>query len=127
VSTCLKDVYPGVKDWEEYVKWACGGWSTTFDADHCKPLVTAAAMAAGMPTAGGVKGGYQAMDSVFAFWLQQRTSAIHAVEDRSVVGQRHLITVGHNALHALLPSNGQYLDFVSHHSYPSNPAGNLSR
>jgi hypothetical protein len=34
------------------------------------------------------------------------------------VDTNHLITVGHNALHALLPSNEQ-LDFVSHHSYPS--------
>ena len=41
------------------------------------------------------------------------------------VDRNHLITVGHNALHALLPSNG-LLDFVSHHSYPSDAHLNSS-
>ena len=36
-----------------------------------------------------------------------------------------LLTVGHNAQHALLHSNA-LLDFVSHHSYPSNPKTNIS-
>ena len=45
--------------------------------------------------------------------------AIHSVDTN------HLITVGHNALHALLPSNG-LLDFVSHHSYPSDAHLNSS-
>jgi hypothetical protein len=129
VSTCLKDLYPAVANWGDFEKWFCGGWSTTFDAGHCKPLVKAAAMSAALPTTGAVRKGYEATDAVFGYWLKLRTDAIHAVEDELNQARqhpRHLITVGHNALHALLPSNGKYLDFVSHHSYPSNPTGNLS-
>jgi hypothetical protein len=73
------------------------------------------------------------MDKVMGTWLDLRLAAVRKAESGGAsAGVRqgganqanHLITVGHNAERALLPSN-RHLDFVSHHSYASDqPATN---
>ncbi len=41
------------------------------------------------------------------------------------VRDAHLLSIGHNSLHSLLPSNSR-LDFVTHHTYPTWLSGNQS-
>lgn len=116
----LNDLYPAAQDgWGVYEKAQCGGWSTTFDPDHCGAIdgpILDGSLLAQHPE---LVAGFSNMSSIFGEWIQWRVGAIKSVDTH------HLITVGNNALHALLPSN-ELLDFVSHHSYPSDAPGNAS-
>ena len=66
-----------------------------------------------------LKPGYDAADGIFGQWLDWKIASIRKVDPN------RLITVGHNAQHALLASNSK-LDFVSHHSYPASPPYNMT-
>ena len=116
----LNDLYPAAQDgWGAYEKAQCGGWSTTFDPDHCGTIagpILDGSLLAHHPE---LRMAFSNMSSIFGEWIQWRIGAIKSVDTH------HLITVGNNALHALLPSN-EMLDFVSHHSYPSDAPGNAS-
>ena len=117
-TTNLSDIYPAAKDYNAYEKFQCGGWSTTFDRATCGELKHP--VSAGIP-AGPILDAFKGMDAVLGTWIDWKMDAI-----RNVAGDNdRLITVGHNALLALLPSNNK-LDFVSHHAYPSNPPDNAS-
>ena len=108
----LWDIFPDSKDWGLFVKYQCGGWSTTFSNCKALPVDTDS-----MPAK--VKAAYDSMSSMWGEYLSWRIKAIKQADPN------RLLTVGHNAEHQLLPSN-QLLDFISHHSYPSNPANNIS-
>ena len=70
---------------------------------------------------GAPRRGFVATNEIFGRWIDLKLKAIREIAKDT----EHPVTVGHNALHALLPSNSK-LDFISHHSYPSSPAGNSS-
>ena len=118
----LNELYPAasakVGGWGDFEKAQCGGWSTTFDPEHCGEIdgPIRDSLQKSHPD---LVAGFDAMSSIFGEWVSWRVGAIHSVDTN------HLITVGHNALHALLPSNN-LLDFQSHHSYPSDEPGNSS-
>ncbi len=116
----LNDLYPAAQHgWGEYEKAQCGGWSTTFDPDHCGTIDSPILDGSLLAQHPELRAGFSNMSSIFGEWIQWRVGAIKSVD------KHHLITVGNNALHALLPSN-EMLDFVSHHSYPSDAPGNAS-
>ena len=110
----LGDLFPDSKQWGAYGQWQCGGWSTTFGAE-CRNLSGPVLDQADLPS--DARAGFVAVSSMMAAWIGWRRQGFAKAKDT------HLITVGNNALHALLPANAA-LDFVSHHSYASNPPQN---
>ena len=108
----LNDLFPVAQDktngWGAFEKAQCGGWSTTFDPDHCGDITGPIRNGSVLKKHPELVAGFEDMSSIFGEWVKWRVGAIKSVD------KNHLITVGHNALHALLPSN-ELLDFVSHH------------
>jgi len=108
----LGELYPNMMRWGEYEKWQCGGWSTTF-GEACGNIsspVLPSIPAALVPA-------FADMNSAFGAWASWKVAAVRAA------APHHLVTIGNNALHSLLPANEE-TDFISHHVYPTNPQGN---
>eukprot|EP00039_Didymoeca_costata_P024629 m.10925 g.10925 ORF g.10925 m.10925 type:complete len:936 (+) comp4350_c0_seq2:148-2955(+) len=114
-TTTLKEMYPETAGWGNYTKWQCGGWSSTLS--ECRNLSGPVLQQQDLPPADAIA--FKATSEMFGDWLSWRKQAIRAT------GDNHLITVGHNSLHTLLPSNADYLDYVAHHAYPTRSADNL--
>ena len=69
-----------------YEKAQCGGWSTTFDADHCGPLAGPVLDGPLLQRRPELAAGFRAMSSIFGEWCVVQNCSL----DRPIHGGSHV-------------------------------------